>query len=63
MKFEQIDEPIYTSDLYYDLFDGRNINPRKLLADEDDIAEMLDAMNLIQTFIEEAQENNILEIG
>lgn len=61
MKFKDRDEPLYTSDPWYDLFDGGYILPEELLDLPREYNEVREAILLIQQFMEEAQENGILE--
>jgi len=63
MKFKELDEPIYTSEVWYDLFDGGYIDPAKMLEDPEDIAEIEHARDLLQWFINEAQSQGALELG
>lgn len=61
MKFKDRYKPVCSSDFYYDLFDGGYINPRELLADEEDIERVLEAIRVIHTFLSEAEDNFVLE--
>jgi hypothetical protein len=62
MTFKKVDT-IYSSDLYYDLFDGGYINPEELLEYEDEAVIVMDAINIIKEFLNEAVSNNIIEVG
>lgn len=61
-KFKEIEEPVYSSELYYDFFDGGYIDPFKMLVNEEQARELREARLLIETFLSEAQENGVLEI-
>lgn len=63
MKFKDINEPIYTSDLYYDLFDGGYICPEDLLENVKEAEKVRQAILLIQEFLEEAEDNGAIELG
>jgi len=63
MKFKPTPEgPVHSSEPYYDLFDGGYINPEEILESRDDIAKVCYAVQIINTFLEEAQESGHLEI-
>jgi hypothetical protein len=53
----EIESPVYSTDLYYDLFEGGYIKPEDMLEDPQQIADIYDAMNLIQMFLQGAQEH------
>lgn len=61
-RFKKLDEPVYTTDTYNDLFDGE-IDPRELLTDINEAAEVAAALNLIQEFLEAAEEAGVIEVG
>lgn len=63
MKFKNLDESIYTSDMYYDFFDGGYIKPEEMLEDEEDIKKINEARALIAQFLLNAEEEGVLEIG
>lgn len=46
---------VYTSDPYYDLFDGGYIKP-DLFLEEEDAKKISEAIELIREFLDEAQE-------
>ena len=54
-------ETVYTSDPYYDLFDGGYIKPSELLADDEQVKAVTEAIEVVRTFIEEAFGNGVLE--
>ncbi|MEE3609390.1 hypothetical protein [Avibacterium paragallinarum] len=60
MKFKKNAKPIYTNDLWYDLFDGGYIKPSELLADKDDIEKVEQAIKLIKKFTDEACAANLI---
>ena len=55
MKFKN-KAKIKTSDVYYDLFDGGNIKPERLLENQKDIDEVQNAISVIRRFIDCAEE-------
>lgn len=60
MKFKENAKPVSSSDLYYDLFAGGYINPDKLLEAED--AERVNnAIALVEEFLNELENNDLLE--
>ena len=62
LNFKDGAEPVSSSEPHYDLFDGGYISPNKLLEPED--AERVnDAVALIHQFLEEAEDNGLLEIS
>lgn len=62
LKFKQDAEPVFTSETYYDLFDGGYIQPYELLEPED-ATRVMNAVRLVQQFLDEAEEAELLEIG
>lgn len=63
MKFKpKPEEPVYTSELYYDLFEGGYIQPDEMLEHEGDWQEVYDAMVVINTFIDLAKGAGHLEV-
>ena len=62
MKFKKLDEPVCTSDPYYDLTLGGYIKPEELLESEEDIEAVKAAIETIESFFEEAEEAGVLVI-
>jgi hypothetical protein len=60
VKFKKRDEPVWSSDLYYDLFLGGYIEPSDLLADPGEAAEVDAAVATVQRFLDEARETGVL---
>lgn len=60
MKWKK-DAEIVTSDFWYDLTDGGYIVPSELLEDEEEIAEVENAIKVLRKFLRSAQENEIIE--
>lgn len=60
MKWKENAE-IVTSDFWYDITDGGYINPSELLEDEEEIAEVEKAIEVLRKFKRSAEENEILE--
>jgi arginine/ornithine N-succinyltransferase beta subunit len=63
MRFKELDEPVFTTEPYYDLFDGGYIKPCELLADEADIKSVEQAIQTIRKFLQEAEDEEVLELG
>jgi hypothetical protein len=63
MKFKELEEPVYTSDTFYDLFEGGYIKPEELLEDPKDAEKIRATMKVIELFLDEAQDAGCLEIG
>jgi hypothetical protein len=61
MKFKKTKTPIQTSDPYYDLFDGGDINPEKILADKEEAKKVREAIETILRFLDEAQDVGAIE--
>jgi len=55
MKFKENVDPVFTSEDLYDLFDGGYIDPKYLL-EEPDASIVVDAIEVIKQFLEEAAE-------
>lgn len=56
-------EPVFTSDPYYDLFDGGYIAPKELLADPVQAQKVIDAVNVVRAFLDQAEEAGVIEVG
>jgi len=61
MRFKKRKEPIYTNDLYYDLFDGGYIDPKELLVNKEDMDKVNKAVDTIRSFLVEAEAKGVLE--
>ena len=61
MRFKKRKEPIYTNDLYYDLFDGGYIDPKELLVNKEDMDKVNKAVDTISSFLVEAEAKGVLE--
>lgn len=57
-KYKTVD----TSDLYYDLFDGGYIDPKKFLEDEEQIKKVNDAIKLIESYLEFLKDEGAVEV-
>ena len=62
-KFKKVDEPYFTSDKFYDLFDGGYIDPEDMLTDDKQVDKLLEAMNIIEDFLDQAEEEGVIELG
>lgn len=60
MKFLENVKTVYTSEPYYDLFDGGYIDPYKLL-EEKDADKISEAIDLITDFLYEAEKRGLIE--
>ena len=60
MNFKEKAKTVASSETYYDLFDGGYIKPDLLLEAEDAI-KVKEAIKIIETFLDEARENGLLE--
>lgn len=60
MKFKKVSEPIITDDVYYDLFEGGYISPNRMLIDDQDKDDVAEAIYIVKTFLEEAQNQGVL---
>ena len=60
MEFKENVDTIYTSELYYDLFEGGYIKPENML-EKEDADKVKEAMNTIKNFLNEASKNNLIE--
>lgn len=62
MKFKSDVETVYTSDFWYDLFDGGYIHPEDFLEDED-AKKVKAAVDLVRQFQTELEDNDLVEYG
>lgn len=63
-KFKPVsteDGVVYSSELYYDLFDGWYINPSKMLDDVHQAKLVEEAVEIIEKFLSQAQASGHLE--
>lgn len=60
MEFKE-NVKITTDDFFYDLFLGGYIKPKDILVNEDDIARVNDAIDVIQDFYADLDEADIIE--
>ena len=56
MEIKKDAEPIASSDIYYDLFDGGYLNPEKFLENEQDVFDVRSAIGVIESYISELQD-------
>lgn len=61
LKFKK-QETIYSSEPYYDLFDGGYINPFHMLKDVDEAQRVQDAITVVLNFLADAEQADALEI-
>lgn len=59
-EFAEQDEAHFTDDLYYDLFEGGYIKPEEFLTDPEQIKEVKEALDVVENFLEQAQETGAL---
>lgn len=64
MEFKDKSEigDLYTTEIYYDLFEGGYIIPEDILANSDDIATVRNAIDIVKSFIDELIDKDILEV-
>lgn len=62
MKFKDIEEPIFSMDPHYDLFDGGYIKPEELLKNQKDIDKVNEAVETIREFFEGAERAGVLVV-
>lgn len=64
MIFKNLDEEnaIWTSDLYYDLFEGGYIKPEDLLENEEDIDKVKQAILTINEFLDGAIDKELVVV-
>ena len=64
-KFKDVseDDVVYTDNIYYDLFDGGYIDLDELLTDGDQASKVWQAVRLIKSFLEAAEEAGVVEIS
>ena len=60
-KFKEDAVPQCSSEFWYDMTDGGYIKPASLLADEDQLKALNDAVGLIQSFRESAEQAGLIE--
>jgi hypothetical protein len=63
MNFKKLDEPTFSDDTLYDLIYGGHIDPYELFDDPEEAKVVADAISLIRQFLDEAEEEGVLEIG
>lgn len=61
-KFRDFEEEdiVYTSDLYYDFFDGGYVCPYDMLKDKEQMEAVRDARLLIESFFQQAEKKGVL---
>jgi len=58
MKYKK---KITTDDFWYDLFEGSYINPRKVLANKDDVKRVEEAIKILLEFKQAGEDQNMIE--
>ena len=61
MEFKKRNEPVCTSDFWYDLTSGGYIKPEELLKDEEDVKLVKEAIKTILTFEQKALDAGVIE--
>ena len=63
MKFEfnNLKEPVYSQDFFYDLTVGGYINPFEMLKDKNQAEKVEEAVKLVNDFLTQAENNGLLE--
>ena len=62
LKFKENAEPIYTTEPWYDIFEGGWVRPSELL-EEADAEKVNEAIKLVEQFLDEGIDNDLIEIG
>ena len=64
MKFKEVSTifTISTDDAYDSLFEGGYIKPEEFLEDNNDICKVQEAIRIIKTFLDEAEECGCIEL-
>ena len=58
-RFKEDVDPVETSDIYYDLFDGGYIDPVALLSDPEDAKAVCEAMKVIELFVHDFTDSDL----
>ncbi len=61
-RFRPTEDPVFSDDPYYDLFDGGYISPLDLLEDEAQAEEVLNAVAVIREYLDEAASSGAVVI-
>lgn len=61
MEMQEGIEKIYSDDVMYELFDGGRIRPRKVLKNPEDFYAVEQAMQIIENFIHDMEQQGVLE--
>ena len=59
-RFKEDADPVASSDLYYDLFNGY-IDPTQLLKDPEDMKKVVDAVGIVETFLNDFENSDLFE--
>lgn len=60
-KFKELDEPKFSSDVLYDVF--HNGLAGDLIEDQEQLIKIAKAIALIESLLEQAEEDGVLELG
>ena len=61
-NFKDAKEPIFTEDPYYDLFLGGYIKPGELLSDKKQAEQVEQAIDVVKSFLNQAESVGVIEI-
>jgi len=60
MKFKENSDIVETANVYYDLFQGGYIKPENILEDPADVKRVQEAINILEEFLSQAEEEGII---
>lgn len=60
-KFKKDIKPVSSSEFWYDITDGGYIRPEEMLADSEQNKKLQEAIDLVISFHDALEENNLLE--
>ena len=62
MEIKEDAEPVFTTDVYYDVLDGGYFDPDKFL-NEDDAEKVNEAIKIVHRYINALEDSGKMEIG
>lgn len=63
MLTKKLKEPVFTTEPFYDLFLGGYIRPEELLVEKEDIKKVNEAIEIVETFMDNIKDKGLLIIG
>lgn len=61
-NFNTVDVPFYSADPYYELALGDYIDLEELLADPEQVKLLKQAIETVQSFLEQAEQNGVIKV-